>query len=86
MQFLAVLLIATSVLVLFTLCLSYTQSIEEKAIGFVAQPEISDSEFCDLLPEVDPTVALRVRQICSDVSGWDRDEIHPYTRLIEFEL
>ena len=52
---------------------------------FEAQPCISDEEFCKLMPEVDPQIALKVREILCDVSGWDSNEIHPETRLVEFE-
>ncbi len=50
------------------------------------QPCLSDDEFCRLLGDVSPDVALRVRGVLTDATGWDRDEIHPQTRLIEFEI
>ena len=52
----------------------------------VAQPDTTDEEFCGLMPNVPPEVALKVRQILVDATGWDQEEIHPDTRLIEFEL
>jgi len=53
---------------------------------FSAQPSISDEEYCALMPGISREVALGVRDVLVDASGWDREEIHPKTRLIEFEL
>ena len=50
------------------------------------QPFISDEDFCRLVPEVPEDVALKVRQVLVDATGWDRDEIHPKTKLAEFEM
>ena len=50
------------------------------------QPTIPDQEFCALIPEVHPDVCLTVRRIVSETTGWDQDEIHPDTKLIEFDL
>lgn len=55
-------------------------------VGFSPQPCLSDEEFCALLPDVPEEVALKVRGILVDATGWDREEIHPNTRLVEFEL
>lgn len=51
-----------------------------------SQPILTDEEFVALMPDVDANVALTIRQILVDVSGWDQDEIHPETRLADFEL
>ena len=53
---------------------------------FDPQPCISDDEFCKLIREVPDSVCMQVRDILVDVSGWDREEIHPDTKLIEFEV
>ncbi len=50
------------------------------------QPTISDQEFCELIPEVHPEVSLTVRRIVSETTGWDQNEVHPDTKLIEFDL
>lgn len=79
-------IVAVCLAVLFMSCLRESRRTLEQQVGFVAQPEISDDEFCQLLPDVDPAVALKVREICADVAGWEREEVHPDTRIIEFEL
>ena len=57
----------------------------EPPVSVSPQPSISDEEFCALMPDVRRDVALKVRDILADATGWDRDEIHPKTRLAEFE-
>ena len=86
MNLIFVILVAIGTAMLFMHCVRESGRQMEEQVGFTAQQEISDEEFCELMPEVDPNVALKVRQVCADVSGWDNDEIHPNTRLIEFEL
>ena len=49
------------------------------------QPCVSDEEFCALMPEISEEVALKVRELLCAASGWDRDEIHPNTRIVEFD-
>ena len=51
----------------------------------ISQPCVSDEEFCKLMPEISKEVAMGVRSVLVDVSGWDREEIHPETRIIEFD-
>ena len=48
------------------------------------QPCVTDDEFCELIPDVSRDVASTVRGVMADASGWDREEIHPETRLVEF--
>lgn len=71
---------------LFVMCMRESQRAIEGQVGFAPQPSTTDDEFCKMMPDIPPEIALEVRQICADVSGWDRDEIHPNTRLIEFDL
>lgn len=47
---------------------------------------VFSKEYCKLMPDVPEEVALKVRDVLVDVSGWDRDEIHPDTRIVEFDL
>lgn len=54
--------------------------------GFSAQDSTSDDEFCALLPDVPRDIALEVREVLVDATGWGRDEIHPNTRIVEFDL
>ncbi|MEM8671503.1 MAG: hypothetical protein AAGG48_28545 [Planctomycetota bacterium] len=68
---------------LFVAC---ERNARERRVGFSSQPCISDEEFCALIPDVPLDVALKVRDVLVDVTGWDREEIHPDTRLVEFEL
>lgn len=49
------------------------------------QPSISDAEYCALMPEISEEVALKVREVLCDATGWDREEIHPNTRIVEFD-
>ncbi|WP_146462629.1 hypothetical protein [Rubripirellula tenax] len=58
----------------------------EKQVGFSPQPCITDDEFCALISDVPDEVALKVRDVLTDATGWDREEIHPRTRLVEFDL
>ena len=69
--------------VLVVVCVRKTT---EARVGITKQPCVSDEEFCELLPEVPDEVALRVRDVLVDATGWDSDEIHPDTKLVEFEL
>ena len=86
MECLIVLLVSVVGALLFLHCIRESRRNLEARVGFSPQPEISDAEFCELMPGVDPEIAIKVREICSDVSGWDREEIHPQTRIVEFEL
>ena len=79
-------LVALALAILFVRCVREPVRDLEEQVGFSAQPEISDSEYCELIPNVDPEIALKVREVCAEVSGWDQDEIHPDTRIVEFEL
>ena len=48
-----------------------------------SHPPISDEEFLKLCsPDVDPTIALKVLAILSDVSGIDESQIYPEARII----
>jgi hypothetical protein len=49
------------------------------------QEFVDDDEYCRLMPEIPRDTALRVREGLVDATGWDREEIHPQTKLIEFE-
>ena len=68
------------------LCAIETQKRLEDRVGFAPQPSIADDEFCETLSDVPEDVALKVRRVLADSVGWDKEEIHPNTRLIEFEL
>ena len=68
------------------LCSIREQRAIEARVGFSPQPCISDDDFCAGIPDVPPELALQVRDVLVDATGWDRDEIHPSTRLVEFEL
>ena len=70
------------VIVIFQCLRSSTQ----KYADFTPQPEVNDEQFCALMPEVSEDVAMKVRDVLTDVSGWDREEIHPQTRIAEFEM
>lgn len=72
------------VVVLIVLCVCQHSSQSE--IEFEPQPCVTDEEFCELMPEISPDIALRVRAVIADSTGWDREEIHPGTKIIEFEL
>ena len=86
MDILFFVLIVTAGAFLFLLCMRESQRNIEARVGFSPQPEISDAEFCQSIPDVAPDTALKVREICSDATGWEREEIHPNTKLVEFEL
>ena len=58
----------------------------EKRLGFSKQPCTTDAEFCALMPDIPDDIALKVRGALADAASWDREEIHPNTRLVEFEL
>ena len=82
MTWIAVAVVAILVAVLLVCCaFSEPPGMEE----IEPQPCVTDREFCCLLPEVSDEVCMKVRDVLVDVSGWDREEIHPETRLIEFE-
>ena len=83
---LVIVLLAAMAVVIVVACLRESRRALESQLGLTKQPATSDAEFCELMPEIDPELALKVRNICSDVSGWDPDEIHPQTRLVEFEI
>lgn len=47
-------------------------------------PPISDEEFLELCgPETDPRIALKVREIFSQISGVDEQQIYPDQRLMD---
>ena len=66
-------------------CVIETSKEIQSAAGISPQPLITDQEFCELMPHVSKDVAMKVRGIMADVSGWEREEIHPDTKIIEFE-
>ena len=71
---------------LIACCLLSVLSERQSLAEIEPQPSVSDEEFCELLPEVPREVSMKVRSVMVDVSGWDREEIHPNTRIIELEL
>lgn len=83
MSTLSILVIVVCIAALFAACMLQKSGAPD---CFSAQPSISDEEYCALMPGVSREVALGVRDVLVDASGWDRDEIHPKTRLVEFEL
>ena len=83
MEFVLLLAFVVSVAILFVFC---ARRAAEARAGFSRQPCISDQEYCALMPDVPDEVALRVRAVLVDATGWDSDEIHPDTKLVEFEL
>ena len=49
-----------------------------------SEKQCSEEEFLRLMPDdISPETALVVRNILSDVSGWDVDEIWPHTTLVD---
>lgn len=55
---------------------------DDRAIAYWKRPPITDDQFIRLLsPGVDPVIALKVREIISDVSGVDKKNIYPDARL-----
>jgi len=86
MNFVIIILVAIAGLFLFYHCFNSTQKGLEARLGFSPQSEISDAEFCAMMPDIDPQIALKVRDVCADVASWNREAIHPHTRLVEFEL
>lgn len=86
MDYFIVLLIAVGGALLFLCCMREGQRNLEAQVGFSPGPDTTDAEFCELMPDVAPEIALKVREICTEVSGWEPEEIHPQTRLVEFEL
>ena len=48
------------------------------------RPSLTDDEFLSLCdPEVDPSIALKVREIIADIACIAENEIYPSDRLIE---
>lgn len=82
----AYLLVTIAAIVLVIVLVRCSQHALEARVGFSPQPCITDEEYCRLMPDVSNEVALKVRAILSDATGWDCEEIHPKTRLVEFEL
>ena len=67
-------------------CIVESQLADYEKLGIEPQPMLSDDEYLALLSDIPPEIALGVRDALVDATGWDREEIHPETRLIEFEL
>ena len=83
MAIILLLVLALAVAILLTACLRQAAA---EQVEFSKQPCLTDEEFCALMPDVPDHVALGVREALADATGWDREEIHPKTRLIEFDL
>lgn len=43
----------------------------EDHYGFSKQSNISETEYCDLMPNISRNTALKVREILIDTTGWE---------------
>lgn len=76
----------TTLVIVAVILLFVFNCLLSKAVPSIAPQEfVSDEEFCRLMPDVPENTALKVREILVDATGWERDEIHPHTKLVEFE-
>lgn len=69
-----------------TMCIVEEKRMQRMRHEISPQDSVTDERYCKLMPGVPEEIALKVRDVMVEVSGWDRDEIHPDTRIVEFEL
>lgn len=66
--------------------LAWASGVSSRPTNRLAVHRLNDEEFCELIDGVDADLALKVRDVLVDATGWEKEEIHPGTRLIEFEF
>jgi hypothetical protein len=76
----------TLVVWLFIKCCVTEQSRLEQRFGFSKQDDVSETDYCELMNDIPKETALTVRGVLADVTGWEPEEIHPQTKIIEFEI